>query len=294
MLVQRNNTVSAKIHPIYSLIKSRAQRGLVFTGTTMTALLVSSLQPSPLHVILLPIITMFSTLSIYLMNDLVDIKIDKINSPARPLASGAVKKRDALNLVIGLGIGSVAIASLISILTVYLTIAYLLIGVLYSIPKISLKDRSFAKTIMIAIGGLTTALIGSSSAGLFEERSTIAAITFMVLIFVTSPINDLADYAGDKKYGKKTIPIVIGKKNTVLVAIMLPFAIAVFFWFFHTQINFGILTPLSITILSFFALGILKSIYNNRDDQKHVRQKHKKLVFLHYGLQIAFLVGMVF
>ncbi len=295
MLVQRNNTISTRIHPIYSLVKSRAQRGLVFTGTTMIALLVSSnLQPLPLHVILLPIITMFSTLSIYLMNDLVDIKIDKINAPTRPLASGAVKKQDALNLVIGLGVGSVAIASLISTLTVYLTIAYLLIGVLYSVPKISLKDRSFAKTIMIAIGGLTTALIGSSSAGLFEERSTIAAITFMALIFVTSPINDLADYSGDKKYGKKTIPIVIGKKNTVLVAIILPFAIAGFFWLFHTQLNFGVLTPLSITILSFFALSILKSIYNKRDDQKHVRQKHKKLVFLHYGLQIAFLVGMIF
>jgi geranylgeranylglycerol-phosphate geranylgeranyltransferase len=295
MLVQRRDSIGSKIQPVYALVKSRAQRGLVFTCTTIIALLLSSsLQPSPLHLVLLPIITMFSTLSIYLMNDLVDIKIDKINSPTRPLASGAVKKQDALKLVIGLGIGSIAIASLVSALTVYLTITYLLIGVLYSIPKISLKDRSFAKTIMIAIGGLITSLIGSSFSGLFEERSTIAAITFMTLIFVTSPINDLADYSGDKKYGKRTIPIVIGKKNTVLLAIILPFMIAGFFWFFHTQYNFGILTPVAITVLSFFALRILKSIYNNRDDQKHVRIKHKKLVFLHYGLQLAFLVGMIF
>jgi geranylgeranylglycerol-phosphate geranylgeranyltransferase len=295
MLVQQRESIGVKIRPIYSLIKSRAQRGFVFTCTTVIALLLSSnLQPPPLHVILLPIITMFSTLSIYLMNDLVDIKIDKINAPTRPLASGAVKKQDALKLVIGLGVGSIAISSLVSTLTIYLTITYLLIGVLYSIPKISLKDRSFAKTIMIAIGGLITSLIGSSFSGLFEERATIAAITFMALIFVTSPINDLADYAGDKKYGKRTIPIVIGKKNTVLLAIMLPFAVAGFFWLFHAQFNFGILTPISITILSFFALRILKSIYNNRDDQKHVRVKHKKLVFLHYGLQIAFLAGMVF
>lgn len=295
MLVQRKNSIGAKIQPVYALVKSRAQRGLVFTCTTIIALLLSSnLHPSPLHVVLLPIITMFSTLSIYLMNDLVDIKIDKINAPNRPLASGAVKKQDALKLVIGLSIGSIAIASLVSTLTVYLTITYLLIGVVYSIPKISLKDRSFAKTIMIAIGGLITSLIGSSFSGLFEERSTIAAVTFMALIFVTSPINDLADYSGDKKYGKRTIPIVIGKKNTVLFAITLPFAIAAFFWFFHAQFNFGILTPIAITVLSFFALKILKSIYNNRDDQKHVRVKHKKLVFLHYGLQIAFLVGMIF
>src|SRR5579872_5790045 len=295
MLVQRKDGIGAKIQPIYALIKSRAQRGLVFTCTTIIALLLSSnLQPPLLHVLLLPIITMFSTLSIYLMNDLVDIKIDKINSPTRPLASGAVKKQDALKLVIGLGMGSIAIAALVSTLTIYLTITYLLIGVVYSMPKISLKDRSFAKTIMIAIGGLITSLIGSSFSGLFEERATIAAVTFMALIFVTSPINDLADYSGDKKYGKRTIPIVIGKKNTVLLAIMLPFAVAGFFWLFHTQFNFGVLTPIAITVLSFFALRILKSIYDNRDDQKHVRVKHKKLVFLHYGLQIAFLVGMIF
>lgn len=295
MLVQRRGSIGTKIQPIFALVKSRAQRGLVFTCTTIIALLLSSnLQPPPLHIVLLPIITMFSTLSIYLMNDLVDIKIDKINAPTRPLASGAVKKQDALKLVIGLGIGSIAISFLVSTLTVYLTITYLLIGVLYSMPKISLKDRSFAKTIMIAIGGLITSLIGSSFSGLFEERATIAAVTFMTLIFVTSPINDLADYAGDRKYGKKTIPIVIGKKNTVLLAIILPFTIAGFFWVFHTQLNFGILTPIAITVLSFFALRILKSIYDNKDDQKHVRTKHKRLVFLHYGLQIAFLVGMVF
>jgi geranylgeranylglycerol-phosphate geranylgeranyltransferase len=35
-----------------------------------------------------------------------------------------------------------------------------------------------------------------------------------LMAFVTSPLNDLGDMKGDREAGGRTIPIVLGKKNT--------------------------------------------------------------------------------
>lgn len=283
-----------RLTAIHLLLKSRIQRGIVFTTTTMAGLLVaSSLHPPPLLLVLAPLTTMLSTLAIYFMNDIVDVKIDKINATNRPLASGKVRRSEALVFVTMLAAGSLVIAFLLNGLAVLLVSLYLLLGILYSIPKISLKDRFAIKTTTIAVGGLLTSLIGSSSLHTLSTGSLIAAVSFMILIFVTSPINDLADYVGDSKYGKRTIPVVIGTKKTVILAISLPFVIAGLFWAFHESWNFSIITPIALTFLSTISFLILYPVYKKRDNYKYVRMRHKKAVFLHYGLQISLLVGLL-
>lgn len=283
-----------RLKSVYLLFRSRIQRSMVFTSTTLVSvLIVSNFHPQAINLILAPAITMCLTTSIYLMNDLVDIKVDKINHPTRPLVSGAVKKRDAWFLVISLTAISLAIACLLNLETIMLTVSYLVVGILYSIPKISLKDRFVVKTIAIAVGGFLTSMIGSSTAGAFDEKTIISAISFMMLIFVTSPINDLADYVGDKNNGRKTIPIVIGQKNTLMLAITMPFFIAGVFWLFYERWAFSMATPISLTALAVVALVIFRPLFARKDDYKFVRTKHKKAVFLHYGLQIALVIGIL-
>jgi len=278
----------------YLLLKSRMQRGLVFTCTTLVSLLIASnFQPHLLHLIIAPMVTMFISLSIYLLNDIFDIKVDKINHPTRPLVSGQVRKSDAIGLVVLLSMLALGLSYAINTITLLLAVSYLSVGLLYSIPKISLKDRFVIKTIAIAIGGFLTSVIGSSTTGMFDEKTIVSAISFMMLIFVTSPINDLADYVGDKNNGRRTIPIVIGQRNTVVMAMVIPFAIALLFWCFYENWNFNIVTPIALTLLAVISFFILKPLFVKMNDYKYVRKRHKSAVFLHYGLQIALVIGIL-
>ncbi len=295
MLVERRSSdLFEKLISTIILLRSRTRKGLLFTCSTVAAyMLMTNLHPEIFHLLAVATITMTSTISVYLMNDLVDIKIDKINAPTRPLVSGKVRKEEAVIIIGALAVGAIGISLAISNVTTYLVVAYLVIGILYSVPKISLKDKSFLKTISIAIGGCITSLIGSSGAGVFDMHSFVAALTFMIFLFVTSPINDLADYAGDKKFGKKTIPIVFGKKKTILFTMMLPFALAGLFWSHYHQWDFGIFTPITLSALAVLSFLTLSGIYRNRDDGKYVRSKHKKMLWLHYGVQCALLAGLI-
>lgn len=276
----------------YLLFKSRIQRSLVFTSTTLTSLLiVSNFHPQLIHLFIAPLVTLCSTASIYLMNDIVDIKVDKINHPTRPLVSGQVKRSDAIILVVLLSIVAIGLSWIVNVITLALTISYLIVGILYSVPRISLKDKFMIKTVTIAIGGFLTSMIGSSVTGVFDEKTVISATSFMMLIFVTSPINDLADYVGDKNNGRKTIPIVIGQKNTILMAITIPFVIAMLFWFFYERWSFTIMTPIGLTSLAVVSYYVFQPLFSRKYDYQYVRKRHKKAVFLHYGLQIALAMG---
>lgn len=278
----------------YLLFKSRIQRGMVFTSTTLVSLLlVSNFHPQLIHIVTLPAITLCVTSSIYLMNDIVDIKVDKINHPTRPLVSGQVKRSEAIVLVTILSLAALAMSLIVNQLTLALTASYLIVGILYSIPKISLKDRFIVKTITIAIGGFLTSMIGSSSIGVFDERTIISAASFMMLIFVTSPINDLADYVGDKSNGRKTIPIVIGQKNTIRLAIIIPFVMAASFWLWHERWDFSVITPIALTALAGISYYIFQPLFSKTSDYKYVRKRHKKAVLLHYGLQVALIIGVL-
>ena len=292
--VNNIKTTTQKTRSQYILFKSRIQRSLVFTSTTLVSLLIASnFHPQLIHLIIAPLITMCVSLSTYLLNDIVDIKVDKINDPSRPLVSGQVSKSDAIILVTILSGTALGLAYLVNTTVLFLAMACLLVGSLYSVPKISLKDRFIIKTIAVAVGGFLGSMIGSSAIGMFDERAVVSAVSFMVLIFVTSPINDLADYVGDKNNGRKTIPIVIGQRNTVLVAITIPFIIALSFWFFYEYWNFHVTAPISLTLLAIASFIILFPIFSKANDYKYVRKRHKKAVLLHYGLQIALIIGVL-
>ncbi|MDE2588397.1 MAG: UbiA prenyltransferase family protein, partial [Patescibacteria group bacterium] len=232
-------------------------------------MIASNFHPQIIHLIITPLITTCVSLSTYLLNDIVDIKVDKINDPTRPLVSGQVSKSDAIILVTVLSAAALGLAYMINTTVLFLAIACLLVGSLYSVPKISLKDRFVIKTIAVAIGGFLGSMIGSSAINMFDERAIVSAVSFMILIFVTSPINDLADYTGDKNNGRRTIPIVIGQKNTVIMAITIPFIMALTFWFFYEYWNFHITAPIALTLLAFASFFILFPIFSKTNDYKY-------------------------
>ena len=97
-----------------------------------------------------------------------------------------------------------------------------------------------------------------------------------MIVFVTPPLNDLGDIKGDKKAGRRTIPIVLGKENTIPLSMLITLGIV----FRH-----GYLTGTCV-LLIFHLLNLLKPT----EDQDHIRESVGKKVNA-YALTITALAG---
>jgi geranylgeranylglycerol-phosphate geranylgeranyltransferase len=113
------------------------------------------------------------------------------------------------------------------------------------------------------------------------------------MVFITSPFNDIGDIAGDKEAGRRTIPIVIGKENTIRVAVTLSFAMIAISGFFFSVGIVSLTTLVSVsTVCSLVALNVLK-VLRKPNDTEYMRKKHKLLYPLHIMLQSAIMIGVV-
>jgi geranylgeranylglycerol-phosphate geranylgeranyltransferase len=141
-------------------------------------------------------------------NDYMDIEIDKINQPQRPLPSGMVKPKAAVIFAIVTALLSVFIAVFINWLAVGIAIFSNIILFLYSWK---LKST-------VLLGNLTVALIsamsggfGGVAAGNFEPTIWLSVIIF-VAILGREILKTLADYEGDIRQKCRTVSTVWGRR----------------------------------------------------------------------------------
>ncbi|VVC04019.1 Digeranylgeranylglyceryl phosphate synthase [Candidatus Bilamarchaeum dharawalense] len=152
-----------------------------------------------------------SLLGINLLNQITDIKIDKINKPHRPLPSGKMSENTATILSAILFLGACTFAVLASLQVFYLTIFYIFLGIVYSAEPIRLKERFLFNNLATAIGyNFLNFLIG----WVIFQPILQAPFPLLLLLFTYDFIainsKDYFDLAGDKKFGVKTLVSLLG------------------------------------------------------------------------------------
>jgi geranylgeranylglycerol-phosphate geranylgeranyltransferase len=150
----------------------------------------------------------------------------------------------------------------------------------------------------------TIGWIGFQGEGQFLYQ-IFAGAMLALMVFVTSPLNDLGDFKGDKVAGRKTIPIVLGKKNTIWLSMLITIAIALSSWMFYAIWTAGIAND-NIQTISRYAIGLpllisgtctlvvfhLIAVLNQMEDQNYIRQSvGKKSMPLHLLMQLSLVVG---
>src|ERR687891_2532456 len=95
----------------------------------------------------LPLSTLLIITGMYILNDLFDADLDRINGKTnRPIPSGRVSKRQAVVFVISMNVIGLSVPVFSNNqLGIVLASLIALIGILYSLPKVSLKDRYIIK-----------------------------------------------------------------------------------------------------------------------------------------------------
>jgi len=233
------------------------------------------------------------SLSIYILSDMWDIDEDRINSPGRPLASGAVSNRDAAILISLIGFAAFYAAFSISMLTVAYFAAAFLLGIFYSAPPFRAKKKFPHKLIIPATGAIVCSLTGGIIVGQINGAIILASIAFAIFSLVTIFLGDVADLKGDQSSGIRSISVLIGAEKTVKVTLILPLIIAVLGLSFYQPAGLNMLFPLSLMSATGYCILIMAKLLGKSEDVKCCRTVKAKMRIMHLFMQLCFIIGVI-
>lgn len=215
------------------------------------------------------------------LNNVFDLKIDKINKPERVLASGRISLQEAWLISVSLYFISFIFSFWSGVLFFIFYIILFLLTVFYSIPPFRFKNHwmSAGTTLALARGLLLVLSAWSIWGKGFNLLSFWIGLVFFVLVFAASIAKDISDIEGDKQQRVKTIAVVYGLGVSRALIIFLSFLsfVIIFSGFvlniFDKEILFlFILLPylFYITYLLYGADDKLSKIDNNHMSWKHI------------------------
>jgi len=167
-------------------------------------------------------------------NDYLDVEIDKINQPQRPLPSGAVSLRAARNFSFILAVLSIVLAAFINWQGFLIALASNILLYVYSWK---MKSTVLVGNAIVAFMSAMSAVFGGVAAGN-------VAPTFWLAVIIVSGImgreilKTMADYEGDLRQRVRTIATAWGKRNArvvfhimvsiTLIMMMVPYLLRVY------------------------------------------------------------------
>ncbi len=148
-----------------------------------------------------------------IINDIIDINIDKINKPWRPLPSGQISFKEAYILCLLCLLTGLLLALMLSI---YCFVVALLASVLLYLYSKKLKKTGFYGNLIIALLSFLVILYGGLVINNFL-RSVYPGIYAFLIILGREIFKGIEDLEGDKKYGIKTIASTHGVKTAFII-----------------------------------------------------------------------------
>jgi geranylgeranylglycerol-phosphate geranylgeranyltransferase len=298
------------------LFQSRKKWGIVYALATLVGLfctLSSGLSHSGLEMknilastfngILLSAASFTIIIGMYIFNDLVDADLDRSNGKKRPIPTGQVSKKDAWIFIILTNATGILLASItLNLTSMIIALMIVSIGLMYSAPRVAFKDRFLLKTLSIAIAMMLCAILGSSvywDTKYIHDNTDMdslimpihAVLMLGTMIFVTSPVSDAADITGDTLAGRRTIPIVIGRENTIKMAIFLAISMSAVSWLLYSLHLIGLITTVLVSLIAIVTKTYMIRSLKQLHDAKFVLDPRKKTMPLHIMLQSGLIIG---
>lgn len=202
--------------------------------------------------------------SIYVLNQISDIKSDRINRKLFILPNGLISVRTAWMLTAlcaFLGIAG-GVLFLDKVMVVFFILS-LVLGVLYNLPPVNLKNRALGGVTANFLGhGVLTYLTGWYAA-YFGNEVTFALIGKGAVVSLSAGFANAAvflattvpDATGDKSTGKLTFCVTYGEKKTAFAAAV-ACAFALLFSFTLDYNAWVMIIPSAVSLLVFFIFAI--------------------------------------
>ena len=296
------------------LFQSRKKFSLLYCLATVTGLFCmpgafGQLSMAPTFLVLvqtfsLPVASLLVTAGTYVLNDLVDADLDRANGKKRPIPSGQVSAVQArMFVLLTFGTALSLTAATLSLVSLFIVTTMLAIGIAYSAPRIALMKRFVIKTVSIAVFYMLCALLGLTSPYNLDQALTSPIVvsnvllTLALMVFISSTLNDMGDVEGDKKAGRRTIPIVLGSSNTIKLTIFLAITVLAVTWgFCAASLILGKGNPIAAittTSVASIVLVTLCRIRNRTKDMQFARSQHRRMFPLQIAMHPSIIVGLM-
>jgi len=152
-----------------------------------------------------------------LINDVVDLDVDKVNKPWKPLPRGVFKPQSIRSISIVLLIVGVMINISVSPIAFLTALIYSMIAYTYSFLR-----RSWYSQFLVSLAVTGPFIYGLTLA---KTGKAIFIILFSIVVFLINTsrefVKSIADINGDLKYNYKTIATVYGIKNSAKASLLL-------------------------------------------------------------------------
>ncbi len=238
--------------------------------------------PSWLPVILAAAVVLLITVSTNAWNDYVDIDIDRINKPGRPLPSGEVSPQQALYFSAAGTVLSLGIAVFINLHAFYIALGANLLLYLYSWKlKCTVLWGNAAVAAIVAL----CFIFGGVAAGNIRPTLVLAVTVFFAIIG-REVLKTMADYRGDLQEQCRTIATAWGKQTACnfMTAFLGITALVMLAAFFIEQYSFLYLVIVVFFMWPLFTCIVLKARRTTSEDKLE-----RLSLFMKYGFFAWFL-----
>ncbi len=237
------------------------------------------------------------------INQVYDLAIDRVNKPARPIPSGRVGRGEARTLAVVLYLVTLWRATLFRSSFGFFVLILILLTCLYSAPPARLKRRFVVNNLVIAA---SRGLIGFLAAWSIIDKDFLSpasigahmepwamGITMSVFLAGAITTKDFTDVPGDKRYGMRTLPVVLGVRAASFLTAPF-FLVPASFIFLFVQVGWLIpamwyLVPV---LLIWGALATYQTVRHATDSSAVVENNPAwvHMYFLLFVMQSGFLI----
>ncbi|BCU71349.1 UbiA family prenyltransferase [Stygiolobus caldivivus] len=239
----------------------------------------------PLKVIIAMLVVAFVATGGYVINDVYDVEIDRINKPYRPIPSGAISLNRARNLSYITSLVGIALSALLGLAQFLVALVTVILLFLYAS---SLKRSGLVGNLIVALTSALSAFYGGLAYFSGDWLYWVSIPTLYIFFFtlVREFIKGIEDYEGDKENYVKTLAVRIGisktwkiSKTILLILVItspLPYLL-----------GFNILYLISILLLDILLVYILLL---KEDIQSSAKARSLMKVYA-IGTMLAFIIG---
>ena len=193
-------------------------------------------------------------------NDLLDIDIDRINRPLRPLPAGRLSPNAARRQSLLLALAGSTLAFWLSPWHGLIALAVAVLLVLYSV---SLKNSLLWGNILVAFVGAIAFPYGALAAGGLG-RSWIPALFAFLFHLGREIVKDIEDVAGDQIRGERTLPLAWGRAQAGVLAAFVYLVLVGFTWMPFFMGLYGALYALALLPVHALVGYVLWQLYRQR------------------------------
>jgi geranylgeranylglycerol-phosphate geranylgeranyltransferase len=235
----------------------------------------------------------FLGLATYVYNDLTDFEVDKINKTNRPSVTGKTTKPQLLTIVcIMFGIG-LSLTAFINYYTFCISGLFTILGIVYSHPQFKLKDKFPLKTVITAGGAALLSLLGGAAVLNTSVPILYTSLSFFIFYFILSPLGDIGDIKGDRAVGRRTFPVLIGMKATLLIMFSVPCIIMTMTGLAYGALDMNMLGVYAIISNCLVITIMLLHMSSRLNDSPTIKSMRPKMRHLNVMMQISMLLAFL-